>query len=406
MNLSSVALLCHECVAIARRSCCAITVAVLSMVLGGSSHPCLAQTESVLFSFNWSDGALPYAGLIVDKQGNMYGTTSSGGSGSGAGAVFELTPAGTETILYSFGNLNDGQYPMGTLVQDASGNLYGTTEWGGTSGQGTVFKVTPSGTETVLYNFTGGADGGGPQSGLVLGRNGKLYGTTFYGGLIACNSGCGTVFEVTPNGRERVLYSFTGGADGAGPAGTSVRDGGGNLYGTTFNGGLIACSFGCGVVFEITKTGTEKTLYSFQGGLDASKPASNLIVDKLGHLYGTTTLGGSSGWGTVFELTPAGTEKVLYSFTGLADGSSPTSGLLRDENGNLYGTTRWGGAVGEGAVFKLTPDGTEVVLHSFNIDPDGSTPFAGLVSDHHGHLIGTTVNGGASGYGTVFKVTP
>ena len=336
----------------------------------------------------------------------MYGTTSSGGSGSGAGAVFELTPAGTETLLYSFGGLNDGQYPMGALVRDASGNLYGTTEWGGASGQGTVFKVTPNGTETLLYSFTGGADGGGPMSGLTLGKNGNLYGTTFYGGLMGCNSGCGTVFEVRPNGRERVLYRFTGGADGAGPAGALVHDAAGNLYGTTFNGGLTACSYGCGVVFKITQTGIENTLYSFLGGLDASKPGSNVILDNQGNLYGTTTLGGSSGWGAVFKLTAAGDETVLYSFTGGVDGSSPSSGLLRDGHGNLYGTTRWGGALSEGAVFKLTATGSEIVLHSFNIHPDGSNPYAGLTYDHHGNLIGTTLNGGANGSGAVFKIGP
>jgi uncharacterized repeat protein (TIGR03803 family) len=293
-----------------------------------------AGVESLLHNFKGrpGDGMDPSGNLIL-SSGKLYGTTVAGGTqngncndeNSGCGTVYEfITSSGTEKVLYTFLGGSDGSLPSGAgLVRDTKGNLYGTTMWGGGSGCsgfgcGTVFKVTSKGVETVLYRFTGGINGGLPEAGLVIDPLGNLYGTTSSGG----SDGVGTVFEVTPAGTETVIHSFTNSPnDGAAPYAGLVRDASGNLYGTTFGGGPC-----CGTVFEVTSSGTEKILYNFAGGSDGSSPWAGLVRDAKGNLYGTTYQGGGSGCsggsgcGTVFKITAAGKETVLYRFTGGTDG--------------------------------------------------------------------------------------
>ena len=306
-------------------------------------------TETVLHSFGATatDGATPSAGLIMDSSGNFYGTTETGGPNN-VGTVFKITPTGTESVLHSFGaTATDGTLPFAGLVMDGSGNLYGTTTGGGPHSQGTVFKITPAGTETILYSFTGGSDGGNPEAGLLMDSGGNLYGTTDQGG----SSDSGTVFKLTPAGNETILHSFAGGADGSLPRAGLIMDSSGNLYGTTYQGG----SSNNGTVFKITPSGAESVLHDFGAtATDGTLPLAGLIMDGNGNLYGTTSLGVGSE-GTVFKITPAGTETILYTFTGGSDGGSPEAGLVIGGNGNLYGTTYAGGAGSLGTVFEITP---------------------------------------------------
>ncbi|MGH9206790.1 MAG: choice-of-anchor tandem repeat GloVer-containing protein, partial [Acidimicrobiales bacterium] len=296
----------------------------------------------------------------ADSSGNLYGTTGSGGA-SNDGVVFKLTPGGTETVLHSFaGGASDGSLPAAGLIADSSGNLYGTTSEGGASNNGVVFKLSPDGTETVLHTFAGGSsDGANPRAGLIADSSGNLYGTTGSGGA----SNDGVVFKLTPGGTETVLHTFMGGGDGAFPLAGLIADSSGNLYGTTESGGGTGCiaGFGCGTVFKLSPGGTETVLYSFKGGpSDGAQPFAGLYADSSGNLYGTTSGGGASRWGTVFKLSPGGTETV-YSFTGGSDGGQPVAGLIADSSGNLYGTIEHGGAPGCsggcGVVFKLTGTG-------------------------------------------------
>lgn len=392
----------------------------------GTAH---AKGFEVLYKFcsqqNCTDGLWPYAGLLPDNQGNLYGTTGAGGTSPcrlyGCGTVFKLAPDRTETVLHAFTANLDGSGPYGGVIADAQGNLYGTTATGGSSGCGgisygcgTVFKVTPQGTESVLYAFGGNGDGAYPLAGLVSDQAGNLYGTTSDGGggtqCIVQFGGCGTVFRVSAKGKEKILYAFTGGSDGANPQASLVIDAAGNLFGTAAYGGNIsACnqglSPGCGTVFEVAADGTEKTLYTFGGGNDGWGPVANLIEDKSGNLYGTTQAGGSTtacngvGCGIVFRIAPDGTETVLYDFTGGNDGAHPSAGVIADAKGNLYGTTQSGGADNEGTVFKLTPKGKLVVLNGFN--GQGDAPVADLMLGKKGMLYGTTEFGPS---GVVFRV--
>jgi uncharacterized repeat protein (TIGR03803 family) len=404
------------------------------MVFGVLLGAAWAQTESVLYSFcaqnSCIDGANPLAGLVFDQEGNLYGTTNKGGAYND-GAVFKLTPKGKETVLYSFcaqNNCTDGAFPYAGLVFDQEGNLYGTTFGGGAYENGTVFKLTPEGSETVLYSFCaqkGCTDGTGPEATLVLGKGGNLYGTTQAGGAYKY----GVVFKLTPKGKEIVLYSFcaqNGCTDGDEPSSGLVFDKERNLYGTTMIGGAYTnCnvySDGCGTVFKLTPKGSETVLYSFCaqiGCADGRYPQAGLVFDKRRNLYGTAYEGGNSscddnnGCGVVFKLTPEGRQAVLHTFCvqkGCPDGEYPEAGLVFDQKGNLYGTTYYGGAYGAGVVFKLTPKGKEIVLYSFcaqNGCPDGANPLAGLVLDQQGNLYGTTYYGGAyKDSGVVFKLTP
>jgi uncharacterized repeat protein (TIGR03803 family) len=343
-----------------------------------------------------------------------------------AAALALLAPLDTAQarfkVVHSFTGGTDGAFPLAGLVRDAAGNFYGTTYDGGGDkcrpfGCGTVFKIAPDGTETVLHSFTGGRDGQWPQGGLIRDKAGNLYGTTVIGGGNTCQGqGCGTVFKIASDGKEKILHSFTGGADGRFPNAAPIEDAAGNLYGTTEQGGTgfknCTDGFGSGTIFEITRQGTEKILHSFTGG-DGCLPDAQLIMDAAGNLYGTTSYGGTgSGGGTVFKLAPDGTETVLYSFTGAPDGDVPESKLIADA-GNFYGTTYYGGTRGGGAVFKLAPDGTETVLYSFCSQSncgDGFLPYAGLFRDRSGSLYGTTEYGGQTscnnGCGVVFKLAP
>lgn len=332
-------------------------------------------SETVLRSFaGSSDGANSGSGLIY-RKGSLYGTTFYGGI-YGYGTVFKVNPkTGKETVLYNFtGSSLDGGNPYAGLIMDAAGDLYGTTTGGGVSGCdsngffgcGTVFKLTNTGSETVLYRFcseTNCTDGQNPIAGLVMDSTGNLYGTTFYGGA----SGGGTVFKLDPaTGIETVLYNFAGGSDGEGPVGGLIREKTGNLYGTTANGGGSAnCEVngyvGCGTVFELTATGQEKVLYRFcsqSNCADGASADAGLIKGTKGNFYSTTYGGGAFGLGTVFVVnSKTGKEAALYSFcsqTNCADGSNPHGSLLRDKVGNLYGTTMYGGS-GNGTVFKLIP---------------------------------------------------
>jgi uncharacterized repeat protein (TIGR03803 family) len=337
--------------------------------------------------------------------------------------VLVLAPgawAGKFKTLHKFkSHQQDGLLPYGSLVFDAAGNLYGTTEAGGVGDNlGTVFKLSPNAdgkwTETVLYSFTGfitGDDGQEPLAGLVFDQAGNLYGTTAYNG----GSGGGTVFELSPNPdgswTESVLHSFNY-DDGGGyrPTASLLLDLAGNLYGTADYGG----AYDNGVVFELSPnpdgSWTENVLYSFTGGEDGGEPHAGLTFDAAGNLYGTTT-GYVSGGGNIFQLIPnqdgTWTEKVLYSFTGGNDGIAPYARVIFDQSGNLYGTTNGGGAYGYGVVFRLKPTAKgkwkETVLHEFN-GTDGAYPYAGVIRDQSGHLYGTTWAGGAYGYGTIFRL--
>lgn len=362
---------------------------------------CVPNTTILYFFAGGSiDGSYPFAGLIQGSDGNFYGTTSSAGANA-VGTVFKVTATGAETVLYSFGATgSDGSGPQGGLIQGSDGNFYGTTLYLGTSSTagGTVFKLTPTGSETILYTFTGAPDGGGPYAGLTQGGDGNFYGTTTGGG----SGDVGTVFEVTQTGTESVLYSFAGGSsDGAQPFAGLIQASDGNFYGTTVGGGPS----GTGTVFKVTPGGTETVLYAFAGGTDGANPTGGLIQGSDGSFYGTTRFGGANGNGTVFKIAPDGTETILYAFAGGGDGANPFAGLVQGSDGNFYGTTQNGGASNSGTVFKLTPSGAETMLHSFaGGGSDGATPYSGLVQGSDGNLYGTTNQGGPNGYGTVFRV--
>src|ERR1700733_6717526 len=263
-----------------------------------------------------------------------------------------------------------------------------------------------AGTLTVVHNFTNGSDGGNPVDGLMMGAKGTLFGTTSAGGA----PGLGTVFQIGRHGTEKVLHSFQGGSDGAAPNGGVIEDASGTLFGTTTGGG----AFGAGTVFSV-RGKAETVLYSFAGGTgDGSDPQAGLVMDAAGNLYGTTSAGGAAGNGTVFELVApqskggAWTEKLLYSFGTGTDGVAPVGRVIFDAAGNLYGTTSAGGASGDGTVFQLQPGTTwkETILHSFQAGDDGYTPYAGLVADASGNFYGAATAGGSNGGGTIFELSP
>ena len=370
-----------------------------------ATRPAQAQTNFKLlhsFGSTSADGILPLSPLIRDAKGNLYGTTVGGGS-YGSGTVFKVDALGRETVLYSFTGGADGGDPYGGVILDPAGNLYGTTYQGGSGTAGTVFKLDSIGGEGVVYSFYGGADGAFPESTLVQDFTGNLFGTAAQGG----DGGFGVVFKVDPTGRETVVYSFQGGADGSQPNPTLLRDGAGNLYGTTRLGGNFQhphCgASGCGVVFKVDGAGKETVLHSFTGATDGEYPSARLLRDAVGNLYGATFGGGTYGRGTVFKVDPKRVKTILYNFAGGADAASPES-LVRDEAGNLYGTAG-GGAYRRGTVFKVDAAGNETVLYTFTGIADGTSPYGLLVGDAAGNLYGTTLSGGEYGLGTVFKLT-
>ncbi|HEY6292743.1 MAG TPA: choice-of-anchor tandem repeat GloVer-containing protein [Terriglobia bacterium] len=402
------------CIVYCRMVRATLAIATVLLLTGLVAQRAQAQNYTVVYDFTGgADGGGPFAGLIRDAAGNSYGTTEYGGDlscffGEGCGVVFKLDPAGNETVLYTFTGGPDGALPEAGVISDAAGNLYGTTSSGGdlSCNCGVVFKLDPAGDLTVLHTFTGGTDGANPLLGsLIMDSAGSLYGTAFGGGDLGCNSGygCGVVFTLDTAGNETVVHSFTGGRDGAYPYAGLLRDGAGNLYGTTYQGGDRVCDKGCGVVFKLNPAGKEIVAHSFTGGADGANPWAGLIRDNAGNLYGTTYGILSSDAGTVFELDSAGHETVLYGFTGGADGAYPAAGLIRDTAGNLYGAT-YGGGAGGGVVFMVTPNGQEQVLHAF-APADGYNSYARLLP-YKGSLYGTASGGGAYGFGVVFKLTP
>jgi len=343
---------------------------------------------------------------MIDVGGTLYGTTIYGGAFQ-QGTVFSITTSGVEKVLHSFGSGNDGAFPVASLI-NVGGRLYGTTESGGL-GHGTVFSVTTSGVEKLLHSFAGGSDGAFPLAGLVN-VGGSLYGTTKVGGGNGCCGGSGTVFKVTTSGTESVVYSFKGMPDGAFPA-AGLIDVGGTLYGTTATGGTYCSNYGCGTVFSITTGGSENVLHSFGNGTDGKTPTAGLISVG-GTLYGTTEGGGSYackiaffGCGTVFSITTGGSEEVRHSFGNGTDGKFPTAGLI-NVGGTLYGTTSQGGRHRAfGVVFSVSQSGAEKVLHSFSTSGGGATTPNGLI-DVDGTLYGTASLRGQFGGGAVFVQAP
>jgi uncharacterized repeat protein (TIGR03803 family) len=384
-------------------------------------------TESVLYSFCFSggadcpDGANPTSGLLQAADGNFYGTTTYGGTsfaGTGAGTAFALSASGSLGTVYSFcsvggSDCTDGNQPQAMLVQGADGNLYGTTQYGETPGDGIAFKLTTSGALTPLATFGGSTSAGqNPESSLLMGTDGNFYGTTQYGGA----NGNGEVYKMTPSGTVTTLYSFgTTGTDGQGPYAGLVQGTDGNFYGTTTGGGA---NLG-GTMFRISSSGAFKTLYQFcskSSCTDGSYPNGTLVQGSDGNFYGTTVNGGTAGLsnsGTAFKLTPAGTLTTLHNFctqSHCTDGESPQPGLLLASDGNLYGTTELGGSNGtpDGTVFRITPAGAFTLLYSFcglTNCTDGQQPYAGLAQGSDGNLYGTTFYGGNNVNGTAYKMT-
>jgi len=369
----------------------------------------------VLYSFAGGsrDGDYPEAELI-NVNGTLYGTTEGGGTdcsaSGGCGTVFTVTSAGKEHVLHAFKG-TDGEKPCAGLT-NVDGTLYGTTLGGGANDYGTVFSITAAGKERTLYSFKGGSDGE-YSSARLTSVNGELYGAAGFGGSGSgseCYSeGCGTVFEVSVSGVEHVLYNFIGGSDGANPSAGLINVDG-TLYGTTFAGGFGSGGSNIGTVFSITTAGNERALYNFKGMFgDGANPNAGLTYLD-GTLYGTTTVGGDGGHGTVFSITTAGQERVLHDFKGKRDGSNPFDHLTK-LNGALYGVTYNGGSYSAGTVFSIATSGAESVLYSFKGAADGAEPWAGL-TDVKGTLYGTTERGGGAGCsdhqgcGTVFSLSP
>lgn len=369
-----------------------------------------AQTHIVLYSFGGgTDGSGPSCSLISDSRGNLYGTTEAGGA-YGYGTVFKVSPTGTEKIVYSFMGYPDGESPYAGLITDANNNLYGTTGGGGEVQSGTVFEITSNGREKILHSFSSlNQDGYAPYSALVMDKQGNLYGTTAFGGTNyggeCSGTGCGTVFTLGTSGVEEVIHNFDGYDDGAYPFAKLIIDGAGNLYGTTAVGG----SQDLGVAFQLKTSGAIR-IFDFRANKGGSDPAAGLVRDAAGNFYGTTSRS-PQNWGTVFKLTKSGKYAVLHTFMSGADGATPYGDLLLGDDGNLYGTTSYGGSCSQysggcGTVFAITSDGTEKVLYSFAGGADGAFPSAGLVQDSAGNLYGTTGSGGTFNFGTVFKITP
>jgi uncharacterized repeat protein (TIGR03803 family) len=397
--------------AILRAAAVGLTISIVFALTALITQSAQAQTFTVLHDFTrGKDGASPQVGLSIDGAGNLFGTANSGGS-AGFGTAFELTPPKKGgglvlNVLHAFtgGSVGstDGGGPAARVVFGPNGTLYGSTTFGGNANAGVVYNLGPASRftkETILYSFAGL---GRPSGDLLFDQTGNIYGTTSSGGV---------VFELTPSGKgftEDVLYTFTGGNDGSEPQSGVISDAAGNLYGTATAGG----AFGFGTVFELTGAGpsrTEQTLYSFQDVADGGSPSGGLIMDASGNLFGSTSSGGAGGGGTVFELIRSGgsfTFNLLFSFTG---SGGPAANLTMDAAGNIYGTTTNDGAFGQGSVFKLTPSAggyTLTSLHDFTGGTDGGRPFSNVIFDAAGNLYGTALQGGADGAGVVFEITP
>jgi uncharacterized repeat protein (TIGR03803 family) len=405
-HLSGIARLCL------RLTTAALVLATLLISVIFATQCMQAQTLHTLHAFRGPDGGYPWASLIRDSVGNLYGTTYYGGNtncgGTECGVVFKLSPKGKLTVLHAFTAGSDGDKPLAGLIRDAAGNLYGTTQYGGSGcnsyGCGTVFKVDKTGKETVLHSFTG-ADGGDPMGGVVRDEKGNLYGTT----------SSGTIFELDTAGVLTTLYTFTAAADGLFPTGSIVRDAAGNLYGTTYYGGTgCTNNGGCGTVYKLGTNLTLTTLHYFDGRTDGYAPFGGLIADAAGNLYGTTSEDENyaSASGTVFEVgETTGSFTVLHFFNPATEGGQSLATLARDVAGNLYGANSLGGGgCGTrscGTIWKLDTNSNLTVLTDFGKGNQGKYPRGGVVLDKAGNIYGTTTTGGSKGgAGTVFKITP
>jgi uncharacterized repeat protein (TIGR03803 family) len=409
---------------ISARTALAVAKLAIAVVLAMGSTFTSAQ-YSILYSFTGkADGGNPYSPLIRNSEGDLFGTTEFGGHvGTGYGVFFKLSGSGTESVLHTF-EKTDGMSPIGQIVRDAAGNFYGTTLDGGASLSGSLYKMDKTGIVTNLFSFHPFV-GRVPEAGPILDAEGNLYGTLNSGGGSqgTATQYDGVVYEFSNANVYTELYRFTTPTtgtqttDGLFPGSTLLRDSSGNLYGTTTEGGNYRCTSGCGTVFKISPTGVEKVMHRFAGKSrnDGGYPEGGLIRDSAGDFYGTTSIGGSANQGTIYKMDTTGAVTILYSFQGGSDGSEPFGNLVMDSSGNLYGTTFAGGVVnctfqgfvGCGIVFKLDTSGVETVLHAFAGAPtDGAQPVVGLILGSDGNLYGTTLHGGTSNAGTVFKIAP
>ncbi len=369
-----------------------------------------AQKFTTLYNFTGgTDGNYPWAGVILDEAGNLYGTTVDGGDldcgNDGCGVVYKLSTAGTETVLHTFGSGFDGEYPFTPVARDSAGNIYGTTESGTVNSYGTAFKIDTAGNETVLHNFRyGTSDGCLPEQSVVY-KRGTLFGTT---------SGCGSshyagaIFKLGSAGND-ILHAFSGGSsDGYLPEyGHLTMDKSGNFYGvTTWGGGSTECTYGCGVLYELSKSGTLTVLHSFAGGTsDGCYPYGSVARDKAGNFYGTTWTCGSNNLGTIWKVSKKGKETILHNFAaGSSDACRPLGGVTLDPSANLYGVSGYRG-VYDGELYKLSAKGKLTLLHGFNY-LDGLDPVGELWRTANGTLFGTAIGGGTYGYGTVWKYVP
>ncbi len=402
---------------------CGAAAGMVMMVATALARPesgAPAAGYAVVHAFDGAYGSFPISWLAVDEAGNLYGVTPYGGNMQacreygnplGCGVVFEINAAGEEKVVHEFTGPAvggaDGAYPEGPVTLDGAGNIYGTTENGGSYGYGTVYKVDAAGNETILHSFGARGDGAYATGGLVLDSAGNLYGTTDGGGRY----GYGAAFELTAAGQEAQLYSFIDfPSDGAGPVGTLTRDSAGNFYGATYQGGTGEV----GTVYELDANFHEKVLYNFTGKADGGYPVAGVVRNENGDLYGAAQTGGGGacvvlGCGTVYRLSASGKFTVLHTFQGMPDGSAPEGALTVDGRGTLYSTTLAGGANGDGTIYSVSTSGTEAVVYSFKNTGDGLLPGAGLVRDAKGNLYGTTGQShglGSCDCGVVFKLTP
>ncbi len=397
-------------------------LAIVSLAFISPIHSA-AQTLETLYEFTGEPNADFPMGLTQGPNGEFYGSGGSGGAGSLEGAIFKIDRSGNESVLYTFcdsGVCTDGSGPNGGLAVDEQGNIYGTTVSGGAYGYGVVFKVDPAGNETVLYSFQGVSVGDGATpyyAGLIRDSNGNLYGTTSNGG-VKCKSqgfvqkyGCGTILKLTPSGQETIVHRFHN-TDGQSPLAGLIRDTAGNFYGTTEGGG----AYGGGEVFKLGGNGQLSILYSFSGGSnDGAGPESGVVMDADGNFYGSLRDGTGDNLGAVYKVTPQGTETLLHNFGRCTpdDGCEPSNAsLVLDSHGNLYGGTAFGGTYNYGTVYKIDPAGNETLLHSFTEGSDGGWP-SWLAITSNGTLYGTAYFGGLKqndcvdfGCGVIFKITP
>ena len=357
------------------------------------------QIFKTLHTFaSYPDAANPHGSGVFDSNGNMFGT-SEGGGANGVGAIWEISKAGVYSVVYSFVGPNDGEEPYGSVTFDALGNMYGTATYGGSFYWGTVWKMTPTGVLTVLYNFSNGTDGANPYGDVAIDASGNIYGTAANAG-----SGNGTVWEITASGSFKVLHTFNGLTDGSSPNNGPTLDASGNLYGTTYVGAAMGSGYGYGTIWEINSGGQFKVLHAFTGGADGGTPEWCVTLDANGNIFGTAGGGGANNNGTVWEINSSGTFSVVYTFTGGSDGGFPFAGVAFDAAGHMFGTAGRGGDFDKGTVWEMSNTGSFATLHSFN-GTDGFFPEGTLTLDANGDLFGVaSYNGIEFGNGAIFEM--